>query len=590
MFALARFTPFLLLQARACLCRGLFALCGLLLFHPAQAQPPSLADVTGHPLGRSMGVLHETTQRLTLQQAQHLQRQGQFVQETRAVPKFGIGAQPVWLHLAVMNPSAEPQSRHLLVENTWLDRLDVFHHDSQQRLNTWLAGDGDAARQHPVPGLGYVFELSLAPGLNDVYLRVETADPMMLPVRLLSGAELDAVQHLYNFGYGLLYGCLLALIAYNVMLYLGLRQRSYLDYTLYLGCFVLLHLAYTGHGYALIWPDLPLLQQYVILVLMVIVGGAGLRFASGFLHLREQAPHAYRAVRMFAVSGLALVLAAALLRQQALAAGVAFGFTLLSSLAMVWLGWITVRHGQVGGRYFLLATVFAMLGMTSTNLTVWVGLPYTVFGFHAVGWGMVVEGLLLALALAYRMRQIDRERLSAEQLARLDPLTGLFNRRAFLEQAAPLWSSAERHQQTMTVLLADLDHFKAINDAHGHAVGDQVLVAVSRVLRSGSRSGDVVARWGGEEFILLLPHTDAGHALQLAERLREEVCALRLAPQGRTLQLSVSLGLATCAGHASLESLIAQADSCLYQAKRDGRNRVCGVAPPAQPAPGAHQL
>jgi diguanylate cyclase (GGDEF)-like protein len=185
--------------------------------------------------------------------------------------------------------------------------------------------------------------------------------------------------------------------------------------------------------------------------------------------------------------------------------------------------------------------------------------------------------LLLALALAYQMRQVQRKRIIAEQLARLDPLTGLFNRRAFLDRAGPVWSTSQRNLRPLSVVMCDLDHFKSINDKHGHEMGDSALVAVSRVLAEACRSGDVVARWGGEEFILFLPETDAVQAMQLAERLRGEIGQLELAGENRGLAISASFGVATRDQQKSLDALIGEADKWLYEAKRAGRDRVRGM-------------
>lgn len=553
------------------------AVFGLLLIPLAQAQAVALDAKSAQFLGGSMTAFVETSEPLTLDQVIVLQQKGNLRAVESSVPKFGIGSQPIWLRLAVDNASKEAVQKHLLVENTWLDKLDVYLVQAGQTARKWQAGDADAALQHPLPGVGYVFDVSFPPGRSELYLRVETPDPLTLPIRLLTRDELDSVQRLYAYGYGLLYGFLFALIVYNAMLYLGLRERSYLDYSLYLGSFVLLNFAYTGHGYGLIWADFPLFQEYVILLMMVIVGCLGLRFASGFLNLRQHAPPLLRFANAFSLAGLSVVVLAMLLRQQAVAAIVAFVFILLFSLAMVWLGLVSVQHGQVAGRYFLVAVLMSMIGATVSALTVWVGLPYTQVGFHAAGWGVVAEGLLLALALAYQMRQVQRKRIIAEQMARLDPLTGLFNRRAFLDRAGPVWSTSQRNLRPLSVVMCDLDHFKSINDKHGHEMGDSALVAVSRVLAEACRSGDVVARWGGEEFILFLPETDAVQAMQLAERLRGEIGQLELAGENRGLAISASFGVATRDQQKSLDALIGEADKWLYEAKRAGRDRVRGM-------------
>lgn len=554
---------------------GLLSLLLPLAQAQAQAQALSLEAPTTAALGQSMRFLVEKNGRLSLDEAIERQGQGEFKAIGAAVPKFGIGVQPVWLQLAVTNQSDSVLRRHLVVETSWLDYLDVFYQAANQAPVRWLAGDAETSLIHPLPGVGYVFDIDFLPGDAEIYLRVATPDPMVLPVRLLSTGQLSVLKRQYDYGYGLLYGFLFALIAYNAMLYLGLRERSYLDYCLYLGSFVLANLAYTGHGYAYLWPEWPGFQQYVILVLMALFSFMGLRFACGFLNLREHAPRLFRIARIFSLLGLSLVLLSTFAGQQAIAAGVAFVFVLFFSVAMVWFGLVTVRLGRVPGRYFLLAAVVAMFGTAGTALTVWWGLPYTQIGFHAAGWGVVAEGMLLALALAYRMRETQRKRILAERLARIDPLTSLLNRRAFMEQAGAVWSTASRNQRPLAVIMGDLDFFKSINDQHGHGVGDQVLVEVSRVLLETCRSGDLAARWGGEEFVVVLPETDAAKATRLAERLRHEIGRLRVSNGIRTISFTASFGVAERGAHQTLDELIADADRSLYDAKSQGRDRVC---------------
>lgn len=553
------------------------ALCCLLLGLALAGPPEKLDDLPGEPLGKWLQLLVEDGPPMSLDQARQAVAEGRFRATPDVVPKFGIGARPVWLYLQVENSWRRAVDRRLQLEISWLDRIDVYHIHGDELISHWVAGDSNAALQHPRPGLGYVFDLILPPGTNELLVRVSTPDPLLVPLRLLDNRSAEALQTKYNYGYGLLYGFLLALIAYNAMLYIGLRIRSYLDYTLYLGSFVLANLAYTGHGYGWLWPQFPGFQQYVILVLMVIFGCLGLRFASGFLSLRRHAPRTHRLIHwLITVAILSMTIAVAGGQRQ-LAVLIAFTFVLIVSTSMVWIGLITVHHGRDAGGYFLAAALAAMAGTSTTALAVWIGLPYSALTFHAAGWGVVIEGILFALALAHRMRKVQLARRQAEYLANIDPLTGLLNRRSFFSRANPLWSTALRNKRPLSVMMVDIDHFKQINDQYGHAVGDQVLQAVSERLTAACRSGDVPARWGGEEFVIVLPETQASQASQLAERLRATIEAMEIrSNDDRTFSLSASFGIAGYVDHEDLEQLIRESDHWLYQAKQGGRNRVAG--------------
>jgi len=158
----------------------------------------------------------------------------------------------------------------------------------------------------------------------------------------------------------------------------------------------------------------------------------------------------------------------------------------------------------------------------------------------------------------------------ARRLANTDGLTGLYNHRHLQERLRQEVDRARRYGRPLSLIMADLDHFKAFNDRLGHPRGDQALIEVAHTLRQVSRSSDVAARYGGEEFILILPETPAVEAMVVAERTRQCVEALRLGTP-----LTVSLGVAAFRDGQSQEALIEAADAALYESKRRGRNRVC---------------
>jgi diguanylate cyclase (GGDEF)-like protein len=177
--------------------------------------------------------------------------------------------------------------------------------------------------------------------------------------------------------------------------------------------------------------------------------------------------------------------------------------------------------------------------------------------------------------------EVAHERL--EQRATTDALTGVANRRTFSEVLARDIARTRRSNEPISVVLLDVDHFKKVNDEHGHVVGDAVLRRVGKLLSTAVRAGDLVARYGGEEFILLLPQTTSALAAFAAERLRSAVEKLRFDVAGGTFSVTASFGIATFVGEAATaDELVAAADAALYAAKTDGRNRVA-VAPAAKP-------
>jgi diguanylate cyclase (GGDEF)-like protein len=188
--------------------------------------------------------------------------------------------------------------------------------------------------------------------------------------------------------------------------------------------------------------------------------------------------------------------------------------------------------------------------------------------------------MLLTLVLASPLLRAFRWTEEQASEARIDSLTGLANRRALEEILAAEISRAQRFRHELAVVVLDLDRFKEINDSFGHGAGDVMLRAVSRLLTSLARQGDTVARWGGEEFVVVLPETDLPGAQRFAERLRRTIEAQAVGE----MRTSASCGVATMLPDDSVEALIAAADQALYRAKSNGRNRTESAVRGSRPA------
>jgi diguanylate cyclase (GGDEF)-like protein len=207
--------------------------------------------------------------------------------------------------------------------------------------------------------------------------------------------------------------------------------------------------------------------------------------------------------------------------------------------------------------------------------SMWVQMSYTALapgdgGYSVLGIGKDVT--------AAREAEIILERMATH-----DGLTGLRNRGGLLAQAEPWFEAALASGAPLAVALLDIDHFKAVNDQHGHAAGDAVLVAVAEAVRAALPPEAIAGRWGGEEFLVVLPDAPADRAFAVAERLRVAVAAVGAASNesaaGASLRVTASVGVAAVPGpHPTLHALIGQADEALYVAKRDGRDRVATIA------------
>ncbi len=487
----------------------------------------------------------------------------------------GINSGAIWLVANVLNPTDDTILRRVSVRTGWLEQVDFFFITEDRQPQHFIGGDSipldERSLAKRIPSADYPFPS----GETQLLLRIETADPMVVPLYFSSIADSHSRELSETALYSFVYGVMFALAAYNLMLFAGLRQRRYLFYSLYTGSFVATTASYNGIGMAMLWPEAVGWQQWAPPLLMLCFASSGLAFATNFLNTQRHRPWLHRTIQAIGVSYFALFGACFALDEQGLALRLAFLVVPLFSLLMLYMGVSSWVSGNQSARYFMVGTLASAAGASTTALTVIGMIPYTQLGYYAVDIGMVVDAMLLMLALADLARKNEEARIAAEQKAQTDLLTGLNNRRGFLPVAESLWSLVTRKNRNICVAMIDIDHFKDINDQYGHAAGDRILKIIAGELDKSRRLGDLLARWGGEEFTLLLPETDEEEALKVAERFRHNIEQLVVNDRGRVIRCTISIGVASRhSQHVTLDQAITRADEELYQAKFQGRNRV----------------
>ena len=258
---------------------------------------------------------------------------------------------------------------------------------------------------------------------------------------------------------------------------------------------------------------------------------------------------------------------------------------LLQSLAAGVLFLLAARHMATGGvqaypARYLFATACGVHG-SFLLLRPWLfqigqGGLFDAQGKVQVSHLLVLEGIIAIVLLGFCVIMLANEHVTRElkQMADRDPLTGVYNHRAFLDHLEQWLRYADRMHLPVTVLLLDLDYFKRINDTWGHQRGDQALQHVVRVARQCLRESDTIGRLGGEEFAIVLPNATQDEAAMIASRLRIALAAQPLQHAGATLPLTASIGVACRQAQENGGSLLNRADKAMYQAKREGRDRI----------------
>ena len=354
-------------------------------------------------------------------------------------------------------------------------------------------------------------------------------------------------------------------------------------YPLYGTLFVLeaIYLAYfSGEGFG--WPLLSYarpLGNYAWNVPVAVVGAAAALFVREFASLRLFSERVYRAFGWLALAFLVLA-ASNLLRLVGLATlvknvgNLMFLGSAVFTLLVSFLAW---RRGNRAAGWFLVAWALFCTFQIATTLWLLYGRADNADGLLYYGFApsMVAAAVLIALGVADRMRAQNVALTEAERRAQTDALTGVLNRPTLIERFDAACMQLQRRGLPVSVLFIDLDHFKQINDTCGHAAGDACLAAVIAPIQAELRQSDIIGRYGGEEFVVVLTAADEAAALPVAQRICQRVADVRLGGFAAPIRLTCSIGVASSDTLLVWgQHLIAQADAAVYAAKRAGRNQV----------------
>lgn len=528
---------------------------------------------------------------------------------------FGYSSSVWWLRFDIEADQGVPRDWLLEVAFPTLDSVEYFG-PGGEHLST---GDRLPFAMRPLVHRNFVFPLHLGEvGASTVWLRVASEGTLTVPLRLWQAEAFWQESHTSYSVLSVYFGMLLALALYNLLLWLSLREHIYLTYVLFACSMAVGQLSLNGLGNEFLWPNWPVWGNLAFTVGFAATGLFGALFTRGFLQTRRNVPRLDGAVIGLAAL-FALCILAPLAAPYRLAAIVTSLTGVTFSLVAVLAGFRCWRVGQPGARTFLLAWTLLLVGVAIVGLRNLNLLPTTFLSFYAMQIGSALEMLLLSLALADRINGLRREKDAAQSealatkqqlvgalqrseasleqrvaerteeleaanarlrenerqlqtLAHTDTLTGLANRLLFDARLQQSMQHARRSHGQIALLLVDLDHFKAINDGYGHAIGDEVLRGAADRFRATVREVDTVARLGGDEFAIVLTGLSSGAD---AERMADKILVNLREPMrvlGLPLEIGVSIGIALfSSGELSAAELLRRADQAMYAAKDGGR-------------------
>jgi diguanylate cyclase (GGDEF)-like protein len=375
-------------------------------------------------------------------------------------------------------------------------------------------------------------------------------------------------------------GALAALALATAAMWLLLSDQLFLLYAAMTGLQALYLAYFSGEGFR--WPWLAAgsaLVPYAWNVPVALSGTMACLFAREIAELRHASPRGYRAFGWLAGAFAALAVANVghLIGLGQLVAGIGNLMFLGAGIFVLVVAFLAWRRGNRAAGWFLFAWVLleTFSVVTSARLLFTRAASDEVLLYYGLPGSMVASAVLTALGVADRLRQQRHALTEAERRAKTDPLTGVLNRRSLLEQLDSVCRSARADNLPVAVLFMDLDFFKSINDSYGHAAGDACLSAVIHPIQAELRHSDIIGRYGGEEFVVVLSGADTAAAQPIAERIRQRVSEVCIDGHGAPIRFTCSIGVASSDSLGVWgEALIAQADAAVYAAKRLGRNRV----------------
>jgi two-component system, sensor histidine kinase LadS len=493
-----------------------------------------------------------------------------------------LATAPLWfrLPLPARSPGTSLEETLVLIARTGLDQpVEVFVRRGREPIaltpTTVMPQFGGA--QDTV----FALPADLGPA-TPVYARVTRGGPASTDVHFSSSTLAHTLSSAATHAWviALVFGAMMAMALSAFLMRLVLKGQLYVLYGTFFSVEALYLAYFSGQGFH--WPALSLarpLSSYAWNVPVALSGAAAALFVREFANLRLFSPKVYRAFGglgvAFVVLAVSNVLRLAGLAPLVAAAGnLMFVGSAVFTLVVTFLAW---RRGNGAAGWFLIAWALMCSFQIATALWLLYGRADDVEAllYYGLAPSMVAAAVLIALGTADRVRQQSLALTDAERRAQTDPLTGVFNRRSLIERLDAGCARAQARRLPIAVLFIDLDHFKQINDSRGHAAGDACLAAIITPIQSELRQSDVIGRYGGEEFVVILSSADTAAAHSIAERICRRVAELRIEGFGAAIRLTCSIGVAASDTlNVWGQHLIAHADAAQYAAKRSGRNCV----------------
>ncbi|MFC3186118.1 diguanylate cyclase domain-containing protein [Shewanella intestini] len=542
-----------------------------------------------------------------------------------------LGIKNYWVSFKI-NGGTTPLTRIIAIDNPLIDHIELYHFINDSLVNTHSLGDIYPFNARPIRSNIFLYPIHVAANeQHTFYIKINTKGNMDLPLTLWSSNDLTQMTEKTNLLHGFQIGLLFAISIFSLFIALASGSFSYSYYCGYVLSIALLIVTVHGVGFQFIWPNSPYIQQHILTINLPIILAFSLMFTEKALQLKYSSINMLRVCRALATASIILSFIMPFI-DYSIGLYLIITAIMLVLILLAVFSLIRAFNGLKNAMLYFIGRVGLLIGGGVSGLLYFGFIDYDIKLQTPIMFGLIFEVITMAAVLAIRynderkekqriqqkaLEQAQRIRESREDVLRLeeqtneklehmvqertlelevtlrelnevnqklteqnntDQLTGVKNRHAFDRRLAAEGRISRRQQTPVGILMVDIDKFKPINDKYGHLAGDNTIQLIAKTLSEQlKRPTDLVSRFGGEEFAIILPNTTPDGAMLVAEMMRKAVSDLVIQWQGHTFYSTISIGVSVTVIENDQHpiQLLDNADQALYEAKRNGRNKVC---------------
>lgn len=571
-----------------------FTLSLIILIPPVSAMNPTDELVDPLILGEHYEIFRDTSKKVPIEDILNGTYDHLFVASNQPYPFFWHTQDTIWLRLSMDKISLDKEEPYWLEVTDKLDSIELFSVKADGSYDVQRRGIANLGEQS-LPSRSNLFHIQ-DPSTQEIFIKLDGALPLSITSYLYTELSFTNKISEYKFLTGIFYGFLSALLIYNLFLFFSLKDKAYFFYVLYMLSFIFYQATLNSLDIELLgnW-----LSEEFFIKSLTISGNLlllfMLLFCLQFLELKKFLPSFHKIGKLLLWITISSLMASFILPDVAFINNFTTTFAVVVFI-FLWLSGIFVfKKGQKMARYYIIGWTVLLSSIIVQALAFLSIIPRIFEEVPAIG--AIFESIFLSLALGdkiniikkehqlmqetlnetleykvqERTKELESAKLELEALATTDRLTQIPNRVRLDDVLEKEFEQATGNGTPLSIILLDIDHFKAVNDEFGHQVGDLVLRHAADLLKNHVRVEDIVGRWGGEEFLVICPHTRLMDAVQLSENLRQQ---LEQHSFPVIHQKTSSFGVTSFVTGDTIHSFLSRCDKALYQAKEHGRNRV----------------